>query len=296
MPSKANAKAGTVDALAPESSKAESKLDTTVVTKTPAKLPQIEVPRSSLLLDWFDPSEVASIATVADNLSRRKDITEKDDDSLIQEVSTRITELRGKRQKETIASAAIRKVRGWSVCVPVNDLSKMPSGNAMLIGLKASEFGWTIDTFTRSIQDDLDVGDASIGEALNKEFSKGGYNESFHTVLQTSFCTVGRAGQYLEEASIALGLGPVEIGGSAGHLACNIGGTPNSCSESAARIAICPAASSDFQIQAVGGDKDIVTLNGNRIMADSGPCVLRNQDICSVGTRVFMFLKAPTSK
>mmetsp|Transcript_2422 Transcript_2422/g.5577 ORF Transcript_2422/g.5577 Transcript_2422/m.5577 type:complete len:119 (+) Transcript_2422:1-357(+) len=117
----------------------------------------------------------------------------------------------------------------------------------------------------------------------------------FCTVLQTAVCHIGRAGPYLEAASVALGLGPVELGGSAGELECNIGGMPHSCSESAARIVFYPTASSEYQLQATGGVDDIVTLNGRRILADAGPYPLRDQDVCSVGTRVFLFLLAPRS-
>ena len=63
-----------------------------------------------------------------------------------------------------------------------------------------------------------------------------------------------------------------------------------SCSESAARIVYNPTETSDFQFHCVGCETDVVTLNGQRILANAGPYPLRDRDICSVGSRVFLFL------
>jgi hypothetical protein len=71
---------------------------------------------------------------------------------------------------------------------------------------------------------------------------------------------------------------------------CDISGPDNSCSEAAARIELHPTRHSKFQLLACNDD-DIVTLNGQRIQSCNGAFPLNNQDILSVGARVFVFLQ-----
>jgi hypothetical protein len=85
------------------------------------------------------------------------------------------------------------------------------------------------------------------------------------------------------------------IGGTIGDIDCNIGGAPNSCSESAAMIQHLPTAASEFQLLA-NNDDDVVTLNGKRISVGMGSFPLFNEDICTVGSRVFVFLMPASSK
>jgi hypothetical protein len=78
------------------------------------------------------------------------------------------------------------------------------------------------------------------------------------------------------------------IGGTIGDIDCNIGGAPNSCSESAAVIQHLPTAASEFQLLA-SNDDDVVTLNGKRISVGMGSFPLFNEDICTVGSRASSF-------
>jgi len=235
--------------------------------------------------------DMDEVAEIAENICRREEIVGEDEASMAATVAGRISALREKRLNETSASANVRRVRGWSACIPVKDGGKIPSGCAMLVGLQSSSFGWTVNSFLDSVKDGFGKPlPPNLADVMNREYGDEGFNNLFRTVLQTSVCTLGRAGQYLEDASVALGLGPIETGATAGHLECNIGGLMQSCSESAARIVYNPTETSDFQFHCVGCETDIVTLNGQRVLAKAGPYPLRDCDICSVGSRVFLFL------
>lgn len=237
--------------------------------------------------------DMVEVAEVAENICRKEEMVGEEESAMAATVAGRILALREKRLNETSASANVRRVRGWSACIPVKSGGKIPSGCAMLVGLKSSSFGWTVSSFLDSVKGDLGKPlSPALTDAMTKEYADEGFNNSFRTVMQTSVCTLGRADQYLEDASLALGLGPIEPGATAGHLECNIGGLTQSCSESAARIVYNPTETSDFQFHCIGSERDIVTLNGQRITASAGPYPLRNQDVCSVGSRVFLFLSA----
>ena len=241
-----------------------------------------------------------NVAKAAPIFSRRKELADKNDAALVQEVSNRIVSIRDRRLNETVASALVRKVRAWSVCVPVKDFSAdPPSGSAMLVGLDPSDFDWKVETFIDQLETDEQLLNKAIQpraiNALKSEFSVDGVNARFRTVLQAPVCNIGRVGRDLEAASERFGLGPVELlGGSVGHIECNIGGLRKSCSQIAARVTFCPTTVSDYQIHALGDESDVVTLNGTRINSESGPFPLKDQDVCSVGARVFMFLLAPS--
>lgn len=124
---------------------------------------------------------------------------------------------------------------------------------------------------------------------LSDEYSQGGYNELFRCVIQGSICVIGRASKITEQACEAFGLGAPAIGGTAGDIDCHISGAQNSCSEYAALIQYLPSSHSDFQL-VLNNDEDVVTLNGKRILVGMGSFPLFNKDICSVGSRVFVFL------
>lgn len=240
--------------------------------------------------------DMVEVAEVAENICRREELVGEEDSAMAATVAGRILALREKRLNETSASANVRRVRGSSACIPVKSGGKIPSGCAILVGLKSSSFGWTVSSFLDFVKGDLGKPlSPALAEAITREYADEGFNYSFRTVVQTSVCTLGRADQYLEDASVALGLGPIEPGATAGHLECNIGGHMQSCSESAARIVYNPTDTSDFQFHCIGSERDIVTLNGQRITASAGPYPLHDRDICSVGSRVFLFLCAGKS-
>mmetsp|Transcript_13452 Transcript_13452/g.19827 ORF Transcript_13452/g.19827 Transcript_13452/m.19827 type:complete len:1312 (-) Transcript_13452:194-4129(-) len=175
-------------------------------------------------------------------------------------------------------------------CTPVNFfLPTIPAGGAMLLGLAPNLFGWMYDVFASSIDFESDEHEDRAEELLSEEYSQEGYNESFRAVIQGSVCVIGRASKATEQACEELGLGAPVMGGTLGDIDCHIGGTPNSCSESAAIIQYLPSSASDFQILA-NDDEDLVTLNGRRISTGMGSFPLFNEDICTVGSRVFVFL------
>ncbi len=68
-----------------------------------------------------------------------------------------------------------------------------------------------------------------------------------------------------------------------------LGGPDYSCSEMAARIKILPNFFGKYQIVACNDD-NIVSLNGQCMIASMGPFFIWNGDICSIGARVFVFI------
>mmetsp|Transcript_27369 Transcript_27369/g.41420 ORF Transcript_27369/g.41420 Transcript_27369/m.41420 type:complete len:1311 (-) Transcript_27369:149-4081(-) len=175
-------------------------------------------------------------------------------------------------------------------CTPINFfLPTIPAGGAMLLGLAPNLFGWMYDIFASSVDFESDEHEDRAEELLSEEYSQGGCNETFRTVIQGSVCVIGRAAKATEQACEELGLGAPVMGGTIGDIDCHIGGTPNSCSESAAIIHYLPSSASDFQLLA-NNDEDLVTLNGKRICTGMGSFPLFNEDICTVGSRVFVFL------
>lgn len=174
-------------------------------------------------------------------------------------------------------------------CAPVQ-ADKTTSGTAMLFGLSAGLFGWDVQSFISSCHFESIEESDEMCSLLEDEYEYEGTNELFRTVMQGSVCVIGRAGRNFERASEALGLGSVPLGGTVGDLDCNIGGINGSCSEAAAVIQHSPAGGSDFQFSAFTETKDVVTLNGQRINGNMGSFPLFNEDVCTVGARVFVFL------
>lgn len=159
-------------------------------------------------------------------------------------------------------------------------------GAAMLLGLSALHFGWDVDVFVSSrVFASVEL-EKNASAALNAEVSA---NENFCTMIQGPLCVIGNASPSLRKAHKQLGLGAIPLGSSVGEIDCHIGGTLLSCSETAATIRYAPTTAGAFQFAAVA-DEDIVTLNGKRITPGMGSFPLFNEDICTVGARVFVFL------
>ena len=159
-------------------------------------------------------------------------------------------------------------------------------GAAMLLGLSSILFGWDVDVFVSSrIFDSIEL-EKNATAALTLEV---GVNESFRTMLQGPLCVIGNASPSTRKAHKQLGLGAIPLGSAIGEIDCHIGGTLLSCSETAASIRFAPTTAGDFQFAALT-DEDIVTLNGKRITPGMGSFPLFNEDICTVGARVFVFL------
>jgi hypothetical protein len=233
---------------------------------------------------------LALAVTKAPILGPRKSLKEHDDDALLKVASSRIlmARLNGYCTTDVDHPPEIDAV--YRPCVPVMPFTTRPAfGGAMLLGLNAGLFGWSVDTFASSCDFDSAEHEAQSLALLSDEYSQNGYNESFRSLIQGSVCVIGRASKSTEKACERLGLGLPVMGGSLGDIDCHIGGAMNSCSESAAMIQHLPTAASAFQLLA-NNDEDVVTLNGRRISVGMGSFPLFNEDICTIGARVFVFL------
>lgn len=156
----------------------------------------------------------------------------------------------------------------------------------MLIGLSAADFNWGLTDFVSQFPDAEDLLDET---SFDKEYGLSGTNFNFRCSLQGSVCTIGRHSTHIDEAAQSLGLGQVLLGGPAGTVDCSVGGPDGSCSTFAARIDYCPTIDADYHFAACNDD-DVVTLNGVQIKASMGSFPVRDEDILSVGARVFMFI------
>ena len=101
---------------------------------------------------------------------------------------------------------------------------------------------------------------------------------------------MGRTGKALEKICQSIGFGSLPLGGPVGKVDCHIGGVAGSCSETAGVIQYLPSQVSDFQFRAGNSCADVVTVNGKRITSAMGSFPLFNEDVCTVGARVFVFL------
>jgi len=223
-------------------------------------------------------------------LAPRKAFDDQTDDELSKMASTRIFAARRNRYcLSDVAETPPEIDPEFRPCTPVS-FSLNPTGGAMLLGLAPSLFGWIYESsFASSYEFESDEHEDRAEELLSDEYSQGGYNELFRCVIQGSICVIGRASKITEQACEALGLGAPAIGGTVGDIDCHIGGAQNSCSEYAALIQYLPSSHSDFQL-VLNNDEDVVTLNGKRISVGMGSFPLFNEDICTVGSRVFVFL------
>jgi len=203
------------------------------------------------------------------------------DEELLSSASERIVAARNRR------IAIHDDERGFVVSTEMTDAQAMAQNFAMLIGLSAADFSWSVDQFLSILPDAS--GDDSVRKKLEIEFGVNGINSSFKSVVRG--CSVlGRATKDAEIASVSLGLGPLIVGGPAGlSIDCHIGGPSGTCSEFAATIDYHPTEESEFQFSACN-DRDVVTLNAEIITSVSGRRPIQSGDVCSVGARVFMFM------
>ena len=205
-----------------------------------------------------------------------------DENSLVMEVSSRIL---ASRRQETIGS---------SYCVPVSKMaSKFPTGCALLLGLSSVDVGWNMKSFFEWTQHIIEGNEGALQFALESEFGKGGINSRFRTVLKGFPCIIGKASKHLEEAASALGFYGTGLGGTVGDVDCNIGGIDGSCSERSAVIFYSQHDSS-FYLKACGTG-DVISVNGKKVEHSAESFQLRNKAVCSVGSRVFMFILASES-
>lgn len=243
---------------------------------------------------WSMPELAPVLEKAASNLSilaPRKAFETMSDSDMIQAAAARIKTAQFNRSSGTEASRPLPIPADVRPCAPMSSvLATTPVGGAMLMGLSPLLFGWNMDVFlSAQYFESAEMAEAAVA-ALGNEYGINRYNDSFRTVMQGTVCTIGRACERTERAWNALGLpSPIPLGATAGDLDCNIAGIIGSCSESAATIAFCPSVGASFQFRA-NNDIDFVTLNGQRIMASSGSFPLFNEDVVTVGARVFVFL------
>lgn len=159
----------------------------------------------------------------------------------------------------------------------------------MLVGLSSVSFGWDAQEYVTSCFDESDTNTDRALSALIAQYSDRGVNDSFRTVVQGTSTVIGCANERTQRMNESLGLRSVPIGGAIGSIDCHIGGSAIGCSENAAYIRYCPTDSGDFQFCALS-DTDLVTMNGRRITPKMGCFPLFNEDVCTVGPRVFVFL------
>ena len=215
----------------------------------------------------------------------------KSDEEMAQMVAERLAAVRSIGYCVSYLGVPVEVEMAIKACVPVGaHLSEAPSGGAMLLGLSPMLFGWNVETFAAMCDFESQEHEMMAVTSLSAEYESDGYNETFRTVLQGASCVIGRASKALEKACQSLGIGALPAGGPVGKLDCHIGGVAESCTEYAATIQHLPSQVSDFQFRAGACSEDVVTLNGKRITSDMGSFPLFNEDVCTVGARVFVFL------
>jgi hypothetical protein len=165
---------------------------------------------------------------------------------------------------------------------------QVPLGGARFIGLGPNEFGWDLQDFLASQNCDQDM---TVIQMLAVEYDEDGVNEKFASVMQGTVCFLGRASEVMQKAYRNLGLGSIPLGGSVGKLDCHVGGVPGSCGELVACIRYDPTVESSFRISCLSDD-EAVTLNGCRVSVANGSLPLCDEDVLSVGARVFAFVQA----
>jgi hypothetical protein len=244
-------------------------------------------------------------------LSTRKDLADMNEKQLLQNVSSYMTSASGSNNVNVSRTSISKAYLQTSLCPPpptthsdnttlnqsmsqdtTTTSTNGPYRNAMIIGLKASDFNWQMKTFIESCGVGGSMSLSVTIANLHSQFGNNGVNGTFYALIRSSTFTLGRASnddctmnKYLPSScSISLGM-PV------GNLDCNIGGPENSCSTMAAKILYVPSSVyGNYQFIACNND-DVITLNGQRVCMATGPLPLRDKDVCSIGARVFVFIE-----
>jgi hypothetical protein len=166
----------------------------------------------------------------------------------------------------------------------------LPLNGAILIGLPASKFCWSVEDFIAKCVKSGATDAMECASMLGKEFGRAGSNASFRSLILSTPCTIGKAKDESLKPYRAVGIKNT-VGMSVGQVDCDVGGPDGSCGEAAARIELMTTSQGRFQLLACN-DEDMVTLNGKRIQACSGPFPLKNYDVVSCGARVFLFVQS----
>ncbi|KAL3944614.1 MAG: hypothetical protein SGBAC_001326 [Bacillariaceae sp.] len=221
-------------------------------------------------------------------LAPRPQFAEIGDIELTSETASRLLAARQLRYCVSDANEPAPIEMQYRPCAPVKSDTPHPGG-AMLVGLSSVSFGWDAQEYVASCFNESDTNTDRALSALIAQYSDRGVNDSFRTIVQGTSTLIGCANERTQRMNDSLGLRSVPFGGAIGSIDCHIGGSAIGCSENAAYIRYCPTDSGDFQFCALS-DTDLVTMNGRRITPKMGCFPLFNEDICTVGPRVFVVL------
>ena len=211
------------------------------------------------------------------------------DDQLVKEAAARMVAARLVNYCVTEVSLPAPIHMDFRPCVPLKEeLEEQMGGGALLVGINPSLFGWSIDSIVSKQYFGSDNERRKATEALTEEFGEDGLNQHFQSLVQGSTTVIGCASSRMKRVYSLLGMGSPPIGGPIGPIDCNTGGNSKCCSETAACIRFVPTETGDFQLSALSSD--LITMNGQRITPEMGSFPLFNEDICTIGSRVFLFL------
>jgi hypothetical protein len=221
-------------------------------------------------------------------LAPRSDYKSMSDIELASKAATRLVAARELGYCVTDLALPAPVKEEFRPCAPVSSKSTA-SGGAMLLGLSSFLFGWNSQACITSRYFESDNAANAATSALVSEYGQGGHNEKFRSLVQGTTSIIGCASMRTQRVFESLGFGAPPVGGAVGRVDCHIGGNSRCCGEVTACIRYVPTASGDFQFSALSDD-DVVTMNGQRITPEMGSFPLFNEDICTVGSRVFVFL------
>ena len=250
--------------------------------------PAKKKPKSILDKESLAPI-ITKSATRAVALATRNAFDESSDIELAGATAKRLVAARGLHYFVTDIPAPAPLVSDFRPCIPIASLPTGLTGGAILLGLSPSLFGWTVETYLASQDFASNDGAKKVEEALHSEFGLQGDNGNFKTLVQGTLTIMGCASFRTQRVYSLFKAGSPPVGGAVGSIDCHIGGSPNACSESAAAIRYLPTSTSAFQFSALSDD-DLVTMNGKQITPEMGAFPLFNEDVCTVGPRVFVFL------
>eukprot|EP00980_Cylindrotheca_fusiformis_P017815 scaffold5631_cov117-Cylindrotheca_fusiformis.AAC.3 len=221
-------------------------------------------------------------------LAPRTKYSKISDIELSTEVSTRLLAARERQYCVSEPRVPAPLEASLGSCCPVIPGSPV-AGSAMLYGLSPVSFGWKVKPYVIRCYDEADPRFSKALLTLNSQYGEMGLNDTFRTLVHGATVLIGCASDRTQRVHESLGLGTAPTGGVVGTLDCHIGGDAKCCGESAACIRYYPTDSGDFQFSAISAN-DMVTLNGQRITSEMGSFPLFNEDVCTVGPRVFTFL------
>ena len=210
------------------------------------------------------------------------------DEELMKEAAVRIVAARSVNYCVTEVQLPAPIHVDFRPCVPRRTGLYHQMGCALLVGLDPHLFGWDIDSVLAKQYFGSDAERKNASRALVEEFGSDGLNQRFRCLVQGSTTVLGCAGSHTKRVYASLGLGSPPIGGPVGRIDCNTGGESRCCGETAACIRYVPTDTGDFQFSALSSD--LITMNGQRITPEMGSFPLFNEDICTIGSRVFVFL------